>query len=130
MPAIGTGRSCVQCNDAKRRCDRNTPACRLCRRKNLDCVYPLLKPSNFVPITTTEEEYRPSDSDVLDLEDSSVEQLMSEALPDPTSDFVNVTALSLVPDPYAAWFAAPETFLVDHTPMPLPPNFKIRDLES
>ncbi|KAF2438298.1 hypothetical protein P171DRAFT_437347 [Karstenula rhodostoma CBS 690.94] len=129
MPAIGTGRSCVRCNDAKRKCDRNTPACRLCRRKKLDCVYPNPKPRRFVPIMAPEEDRNPPDSNILDFELPSNDLSIVEAFPGPAGVLADATASSLNVNPSAAWFAAPETFLVDHAVMPLPPNFKLRDLE-
>lgn len=78
---------------------------------------------------TPEEECHP-ESDVLDLEYSTNDQLIAETLPDPTLNVAAATAFSLIPDKSAAWFAAPETFFVDHTLMPFPPNFKLRDLET
>ncbi|KAJ4350315.1 uncharacterized protein N0V89_008936 [Didymosphaeria variabile] len=55
---------------------------------------------------------------------------LAEALPDPALDVADTTHLSLASDPRAEWFTAPETFLIDHTPMPLPPNFDVLDLKT
>ncbi|KAL1592033.1 hypothetical protein SLS60_011625 [Paraconiothyrium brasiliense] len=130
MPAVGTGRSCIQCNEAKRKCDRNPRACRLCRTKKLACVYPPRKPSNFVPVLTSEEESTTPDSDMLELVFFSNDTSLAEALPDVPLDVADATHLALATDPRAEWFTAPETFFIDHTPMPLPPNFKVLDLKE
>ncbi|KAJ3496780.1 hypothetical protein NLG97_g2406 [Lecanicillium saksenae] len=36
----GSRYSCLQCRDAKRKCDRITPECTLCLQKNISCVFP------------------------------------------------------------------------------------------
>jgi hypothetical protein len=45
-------------------------------------------------------------------------------------EFANPPNLPLTNDVRAAWFTAPEAFMVNHAPMPLPPNFKIQDLKE
>ncbi|PQK17042.1 hypothetical protein BB8028_0007g02410 [Beauveria bassiana] len=37
---IGSRYSCLQCREAKRKCDRITPECTLCLQKNTSCAYP------------------------------------------------------------------------------------------
>ncbi|KAM3566443.1 hypothetical protein ARSEF4850_000585 [Beauveria asiatica] len=37
---IGSRYSCLQCREAKRKCDRITPECTLCLQKNISCAYP------------------------------------------------------------------------------------------
>jgi hypothetical protein len=51
----------------------------------------------------------------------SNELTITEPLPDD---------LAITTNARGSWFLAPETFVVDHTPMPLPPNFKISDLKE
>ncbi|KAF1973474.1 hypothetical protein BU23DRAFT_506515, partial [Bimuria novae-zelandiae CBS 107.79] len=109
MSAFGTGRSCVRCHEAKRKCDQTAPTCRLCKKKGLACVYPSRKPSNFMM------NYGLSASE------------MSREL---ALDFANPRDLLFTDKNSVAWFTAPEVFAVDRSPMPLPPNFKIRDLKE
>jgi hypothetical protein len=122
MSSAGTIRSCIRCNEAKRKCDRTTPSCRLCRRKKLECTYPSRRPSNFIPIETAHNVPSPlPEFDLLDFEAISNELTVTEPLPGD---------LAITTSARGSWFLAPETFVVDHTPMPLPPNSKISDLKD
>lgn len=96
----------------------------------MECAYPNPKPSSFVPITMTHEDYLFTDANVIEPEFSSGELLTARTIPELALDVIDATSSSLVLHSSAEWFAAPETFLIDHTPMPLPPNFKIHDLET
>ncbi|KAF2647284.1 hypothetical protein K491DRAFT_699720 [Lophiostoma macrostomum CBS 122681] len=128
MSAISTGRSCGRCHEAKRKCDQLSPSCRLCKRKGLSCVYPSRRPSRFVPIET-------EDCSLTSDTNSPGIQIMSNELSVPgDSEFAlnlpNSAEPSFSTDTRAPWFAAPEAFVVDHSPLPLPPNFKIQDLKE
>ncbi|KAF1955666.1 hypothetical protein CC80DRAFT_535754 [Byssothecium circinans] len=130
MSAIATGRSCSRCYEAKRKCDQMSPSCRLCRRKGLACVYPSRRPSSFVPIETIDPYSLPPSTNLPDLQTMSNELSVAGISPELSLDFANPTDLLLTNDARAAWFTAPEAFIVDHSPMPLPPNFKIQDLKE
>ncbi|KAF2801217.1 hypothetical protein K505DRAFT_319975 [Melanomma pulvis-pyrius CBS 109.77] len=132
MAAISTSRSCTRCNTAKRKCDRVTPSCRLCRRKKLECVYPSERLSSFVPIQTTSGASTPPELSLLNFESTSNELNISEFPPlsEAALDIANPPGSAPRINYCGAWFLAPETFMVDHTPMPLPPNFKISDLKG
>ncbi len=132
MAAIGTGRSCTHCNRAKRKCDRVTPSCRFCTTRKLECIYPHERPSNFVPIQTLSSPSTSPELNLLNFELISNELSISEV------QSVNELALDIAIPPESAlstsncgdWFLAPETFVVDHMPMPLPPNFTLNDLNN
>ncbi|KAJ4303208.1 hypothetical protein N0V90_002101 [Kalmusia sp. IMI 367209] len=129
MAAIGTGRSCIRCYEAKRKCDQMSPSCRLCRRKQLACVYPSRRPSSFVPIDTTDKPCRPPDVNLPEFQTMNNELSVVGVFPELALDLASPD-LSPTIDARTAWFTAPETFMVDHSPMPLPPNFKISDLKE
>ncbi|KAF2707202.1 hypothetical protein K504DRAFT_535734 [Pleomassaria siparia CBS 279.74] len=130
MSAIVTGRSCSRCHEAKRKCDQMSPSCRLCRRKGLACVYPFRRPSSFVPIETVDPFSLPPTTNSPDLQTLSNELFVAGILPGLALDFADPTDLPLTNYARAAWFTAPEAFMVDHSPMPLPPNFKIQHLKE
>ncbi|KAF2676628.1 hypothetical protein K458DRAFT_424599 [Lentithecium fluviatile CBS 122367] len=130
MSSTGTVRSCIRCHEAKRKCDRVTPSCRLCRRKKLECIYPSRRPSNFVPIETAyDASSPPPEFNMLDFEAMSNELTITSTPPEPAQDPA-IPSLAITLDARGSWFLAPETFTVDHTPMPLPPNFKLSDLKD
>jgi hypothetical protein len=77
-----------------------------------------------------EEHCPPLDSNILGFESPSNGLSSAETLPNLDLDIINgATQSSPITDPSGKWFAAPETFLIDHTVIPLPPNMKMRDLE-
>lgn len=129
MSAITTGRSCSRCHEAKRKCDQMSPSCRLCRRKGLACVYTSRRPSSFVPIETIDHGNLLLSTNSPDLQTMSNELSVAGMPPELTLDFANPTDLPLT-DAGSAWFTAPGAFMINHSPMPLPPNFKIQDLKE
>jgi hypothetical protein len=135
-------RSCVACSKAKRRCDKKSPACRRCSAKRQDCTYPPANPSCFVPLHSPPEALSPelellpiSLDSLLDpqaLEWSAFDddlQLSSFLAPLGPGTELSVTE-STVHGLYGAWFLSPETWVVDHTSIPLPPNFELSDLKG
>ncbi|KFY32458.1 hypothetical protein V493_00191 [Pseudogymnoascus sp. VKM F-4281 (FW-2241)] len=43
------GKACEACAIAKRRCEKQTPQCRRCKSRGIECTYPPTKPSLFCP---------------------------------------------------------------------------------
>ncbi|KAH7356171.1 hypothetical protein BKA66DRAFT_474080 [Pyrenochaeta sp. MPI-SDFR-AT-0127] len=127
---MATGRSCSRCHEAKRKCDQMSPSCRFCRRKGLECVYPSRRPSSFVPIATLDPCNLLPNAELPHLQTMSNELSVADFSPDLTLDLASSTNLPLTDDVRAAWFTEPEAFTVDHSPMPLPPNFQIQDLKE
>ncbi|KAF2813914.1 uncharacterized protein BDZ99DRAFT_379935 [Mytilinidion resinicola] len=90
-------KACSGCAKAKRKCDRQTPACQRCRDRGFNCTYPPPKPSHFVllePPTSPLADIIPVDLTVYS----------------PRRD----GAWSSVP-----WFLSPETWRIDRFPVQL-----------
>jgi len=79
--------------------------------------------------TTVHEESLAS-SVLLDLEAFSTDLDINEGLPELSLGLVVPPDPSLTIEPYVNWFLTPEAFVVDHTMMPLPSNFKISGLKD
>lgn len=121
--------ACTACHKAKRKCDKTTPSCRRCLKQNINCHYPPPKPSCFTPIdlpldaTGVEDHLIDFESLGTDLELFSLpyNQLVSN------SAETSVSGLNAYS---GSWFLEPETFLIDHSPIPIPANFKMSDLKA
>ncbi|CAI6339127.1 unnamed protein product [Periconia digitata] len=131
MEVVGARRSCRHCSGAKRKCDRAVPSCRLCRRKKLECVYPPRKPSRFVPIESenTTSIFSDLESNLLDFEAMNDALSLSFLAPALDNQSSSTVALDVEEARHrGAWFLEPDSFLVDHRPMPIPLDFQISDL--
>lgn len=93
-------------------------------------MYPVRRPSSFVPIETIDPCNLPPITSPPDLQMMSNELSVAGISPELALDFANPTDLRLTDYTRAAWFIAPEAFMVNHSPMPLPPGFKIQDLRE
>jgi hypothetical protein len=135
-------RSCIACSKAKRRCDKKSPACWRSSAKKQDCNYLPAKPSCFVPLHSPAEASSP-ELELLPISvDSKLDpqasewsvfddnlQLSSFLMPVGSGMELSITE-STVGALCGAWFLSPETWIVDHTSIPLPPDFELRDLKG
>jgi len=48
MAMVSESKACRSCAMAKRRCGKQTPHCRRCRTRGIECTYPPTKPNSFV----------------------------------------------------------------------------------
>ena len=128
-PAVQDRRpACTSCHKAKRKCNKNTPACLRCEKQNILCEYPRQKPTAFAPIDFFGDIFPSEDDFDLAALDNSFDLLSQPAMPLITHH----TGLSLEPsDRYSgSWFLEPETWLIDHSTIPIPPNFKMWHLKD
>ncbi|CAM1511924.1 Fc.00g094370.m01.CDS01 [Cosmosporella sp. VM-42] len=127
--------ACKPCARTKRKCGKEKPSCQRCRKKEINCSYPPPKPSCFIrlrePTPTArsiEDESSPSGWGIVDLLvafGSLLEprdELFASELAMPTA--LDLTFLSQESSRCPSdWFLAPETWEIDHRPIPLPSTF-------
>lgn len=116
MPRSLETKACDACAIAKRRCEKQTPHCRRCRVRGIECTYPPTKPG---PFTLFEGENTFSvEQDVSTLAPllfSSPPQLIIDSglPPQPDLSLVNITSGA---QPTTCWFTSSEAWKVDPFP--------------
>jgi hypothetical protein len=143
-PATSPGdRSCKACSKAKRKCDKRLPACRRCTAKRQCCIYPPSKPTCFVPLHTPAAAPSPPEPVSLHISAGALSEPQALEWGAFTNDLdLSAFLTPIVPNMqlsitesalgglYGAWFLSPETWVVVHTSIPLPPNFEMIDLKG
>ena len=115
--------ACTACHKAKRKCNKTTPCCLRCKKQNITCQYPAPNSSAFTPL------------DFLDdgLVDFSAFDSSHDLFAAPSSQIVGQSTCITAPptEVYSgSWFLEPETWLIDHSKIPIPLNFKMSDLKG
>ncbi|KFY95179.1 hypothetical protein V498_03477 [Pseudogymnoascus sp. VKM F-4517 (FW-2822)] len=118
MPPGFESKACGACAIAKRRCEKQTPHCRRCRTRGIECAYPLTKPGPFSLIegeSTFSVEQDDSTSTSMLLANSPELGREIDAGLLPGLDLSQVNSI-VGAHPATSWFTSSEAWKVDPSP--------------